>query len=424
MKKQAICAVMTFAAVVAFAEGGQDKAAGDEARKPIKITVASSQPAQENATVALEEIAAAYEAANPGIDVEVVTYARYEDTMKTKMAARDLPDLFGTHGWSVMRYSEYLEPVNDRPWFSKINPTIKPVITDEAGKVFILPFDMDVAGIAFNVDVLEKAGVDPYAIKTWDDFKAACAKVKASGKIAVHVGGSPKDDWTVGNFYDWTAPSFLITNEKANFRKQLKDGTFDWNNWVKVAKLLVDFRDAGFLNPDYTQGTWEDVGRKLGAGEVAFGLYGNVVIGEAKRFNPAGRFGFMPVPAASKDDTPTLITGERMTLGVWNKSPVKAEALKFLDFCARPENVNKMATVNGNPTGLVGQGYGSELGDLAPSFKKVEGVRGFGYFDREYLPSGMWDSMCKTGTGLLSTTMTMDQAVAKMKNDYLSLRGK
>jgi hypothetical protein len=31
--------------------------------------------------------------------------------------------------------------------------------------------------------------------------------------------------------------------------------------------------------------------------------------------------------------------------------------------------------------------------------------------------------MCNTGIGLLANTMTIDQAVAKMKNDYDTLKG-
>ena len=37
----------------------------------------------------------------------------YEELMKTKMSANELPDVFTTHGWSVARYSDYLMPVND-----------------------------------------------------------------------------------------------------------------------------------------------------------------------------------------------------------------------------------------------------------------------------------------------------------------------
>jgi raffinose/stachyose/melibiose transport system substrate-binding protein len=400
------------------------------------VMVASTARADEELTVAInfgqsdvrfteiKKQAQAFVKQNPGITVDVVTFPNYENTMKAKMAARDLPDLWSTHGWSVNRYREYLTPLGDQPWASKLNPLIKPVITDKSGKMYVLPFDVDVAGVAFNREVLDKAGVDPASIRTWDDFKAACAKVKGLKKICVHIGGGATDSWTVGNFYDWVAPSFLITNEKNNSRAALKDGTFDWNKWRPVAKLLVDFRDAGFLNPDYTQGTWVDVGKKLAAGGAAFGLFGNNVIGEAKKYNPKGKYGFMPVPAASKDDTPTVISGEHVTLGVWKGTKHKAAALKFLAFMARPENVNRIATISGNPTGLVGPGYKSDEGDLAPYFRKVAGVRSFPYFDREYLPNGMWDTMCNTGMGLLANTMTLDQAIAKMKNDYVSLRSK
>ena len=102
--------------------------------------------------------------------------------MKTKMSANELPDVFTTHGWSVARYSDYLMPVNDLDWASDINDQIKPVITDSEGNMYVLPIDMDIAGIICNMTVLEEAGVNPDEIKTWDDFAAACDKIKAAGK--------------------------------------------------------------------------------------------------------------------------------------------------------------------------------------------------------------------------------------------------
>jgi raffinose/stachyose/melibiose transport system substrate-binding protein len=389
-----------------------------------ELTVALNFPQSDVTFTEIKKLAQAFAKQNPGVTIDVVSLPNYENTMKTKMAARDLPDLWSTHGWSVARYAEYLTPLEAEPWASKVNPLIKPVITDKTGKIFVLPLDVEVAGVAFNREVLDKAGVDPLALKTWDDFRAACDKVKKLKKICVHIAGRATDSWTVGNFYDWVAPSFLITNEKANFRAQLKSGAFDWKNWRPVAKLLVDFRDAGYLNPDYTQGNWVDVGKKLASGDAAFGLFGNYVIGEAKKYNPKGKYGFIPVPAASKDDAPSVITGERVTLGVWKDGKHKATALKFLLFMSSPDNVNKIAMINGNPTGLVGTGYKSDEGDLAPYFREATRVRPFPYFDREYLPSGMWDTMCNTGMGLLANTMTLDQAIAKLKNDYDSLKAK
>jgi len=392
---------------------------------PTKLTVALNFPATDVTFANISAMAQAFVKANAGVQIDVVNLPDYENTMKTKMAANDLPDLWTTHGWSVIRYSEYLRVLNDRPWFSRINPAIKPVVTDANGNVFVLPMDVDEAGVVFNKDVLDAAKVNPYAIKTWDDFMAACEKIKAMGKTPVDVGGKSGDDrWTVGNFYDWVAPSYLITNEKDNSISALKDGSFDWTKWQPVAKLLVDFRDKGYLNPDYTQGTWQEVGQNMAAGKDGFGLFGNYLIGEAKKYNPKGHYGFMPVPAASADDTPSMITGERTAVGVWKDDKNMAASVKFLDYLAQPQNINRVAKGNAIPTGLVGEGYKTDAGDLTPYFEKVKNYRTFPYFDRVYLPSGMWDTMCITGLGLLADSMTVSQAADQMKNVYSTLMAK
>lgn len=394
-------------------------------QEPKSITVALNFPQTDVTFTNIQALAAQFVKANPGVQIEVVNPPDYENAMKTKMAANDLPDMFTTHGWSVVRYSEYLRVLNDRPWFGKLSPAIKPVVSDAKGNVYVLPMDIDMAGIAFNQDVLDEAGVDYTAIKTWADFEAACEKIKAKGKIAVAIGGSSGDDrWTVGNFFDWVAPSFLITNAKKNFQKELKDGTFDWKNWEPAAQLLVTFRDKGYLNPDYTQGTWQDVGKNIAAGKAAFGLFGNYVIGEAKKYNPAGHYGFMAVPAAGADDTPSLITGERTAIGIWKDDKAMTLSLNFLDYLAQPASINLVAKGNAIPTGLAGAGYKTDAGDITPYFDKVASIRGFPYFDRAFLPSGMWDTMCYTGTGMLADTMTPAQAADKMKTDYLGLMKK
>lgn len=422
MKRIVLASVMCFAAVAfAFAGGGAESGAGAAQ----KLTVDLNFPATDVTFKNIQSIASDFEKANPGIRIDVVNPPDYENTMKMKMAANDLPDIWTTHGWSVIRYSEYLRTLNDRPWSNKITPAIKPVVTDPAGKIYVLPMDVDMAGIAFNKDVLDQAGVDPFALKTWQDFMAACEKIKAIGKIAVAIGGSSGDDrWTVGNFFDWVAPSFLISDEQKNHRQALMNGTFDWSNWVPAAQLLLSFRDKGYLNPDYTQGTWQDVGKNIAAGKAAFGLFGNYVIGEAKKYNPDGHYGFIPVPAAHDGDTPTLITGERTAIGVWKDDKAMDLSLKFIDFLAQPQNINLVAKGNGIPTGLTGEGYKTDAGDLTPYFDKVQEYRSFPYFDRVYLPSGMWDTMCLTGTGLLAGSMNPQQAAQEMEKKYKALMTK
>jgi raffinose/stachyose/melibiose transport system substrate-binding protein len=130
----------------------------------------------------------------------------------------------------------------------------------------------------------------------------------------------------------------------------------------------------------------------------------------------------MPVPAATAGDTPSLITGERTAIGVWKDDKAMAVALKFLDYLALPQNINLVAKGNAIPTGLAGEGYKTDAGDLTQYFEKVKGYRTFPYFDRVYLPSGMWDTMCVTGVGLLADSMTVQQAADEMGNTYRTLK--
>lgn len=388
----------------------------------VTLTVAVNRASTTREYQALVQFAEEFTRANPGIKVEIINPSPYEDVMRTRMAANDLPDLFTTHGWSVLRYSEFLEPLNNQPWARSVCPSILPVIENDRGQIFVLPFDVDSAGVAFNAEILERLGIDPFTLTTWDRFIAACERIRDAGYIPVHIGGNVADNWTVGNFYDWVAPSFLITDDRNNHRQALINGTFDWNLWRPVAQLLVDFRDRRFLNPDYTQGTWDDVQRQFGQGRVAFAFFGRYVITGAWEHNPNARFGFIPVPAHFPGDTPTFITGENLAMGVWRNSPNKAEALRFLEFLSQPRIVNRLAQYANNSTGLVGSGFGIDYGPLQRYFDHATGFRGFPYFDRVYLPSGMWDSMCVTGMGLLANTMTMDQVITMMRDDDRNLR--
>jgi len=341
--------------------------------------------------------------------------ADYESLMATKMSSGDMPDVFTTHGWSVMRYADFLTPINDQPFFSQINPQIKSVITADNGDVYVLPADEDIAGLVYNVDVLQKAGVDPDTLTTWATFTDALAKIKASGVTPLHMGG--KDTWTIGQFGDWVAPSYFITNDANNQRAALKAGTFDANTWDQVAQLMSDWVKAGYFNTDSMTADYNSDVAAIANGQAAFVFYGNSSIVDAHGVNPNANLGMMPIPAATDADTPSLIAGERLAIGVWKDSPNHDAAMQFLNYLAKPENVKTLAAASGSPAGLTG--VTPDLGDIQTYLDKYSSVRTFPYFDRAYLPSGMWDVMCATGADILSQKANaVQQAGVTMQQNF------
>lgn len=371
--------------------------------------------ADEAVTKELKKVIAEFNSSQDEIVVELIPpTGNYEQLMKTKMAANQLPDIFTTHGWSVARYSEYLLPLDNESWVSKISPAIKPVITDADGHVYVIPMDVDLSGIAFNKTVIDAAGVNIDMIKTWDDLFEAMEKVKAIGVTPVHIGG--KDSWTIGNFFDWAAPSVMITDPDNNVADELVSGQFSTEKWEIVANLLKTMDDNGYLNVDKLTASWDDTQMAFAQGESAFEFFGNYVSAGAWGYNPDAEFGFFPVPAYYEGDAPTFITGERSAFGIWKDSAHTEEAKVFLDYLARPEICSRIATSNGIPAGLTDAT--SDMGPLTEYANKYANVAGYPFFDRAYLPSGMWDSMCMTGAGVLAGAMTTEDAAQEMLKDF------
>ncbi len=339
----------------------------------------------------------------------------YEELMKTKMSANELPDVFTTHGWSVARYSDYLMTVNDFEWAADIDDQIKSVITDAGGNMYVLPVDIDIAGVIYNADVLDAAGVNPDDIKTWDDFTAACEKIKATGVTPVHIGG--KDSWPIGQCFEWIAPSYYITDDSNSKADDLKTGTFDAETWKEIGGLLDTWVKAGYVNEDALTADYNADVQSFAEGNAAFGFYGNYFAVDAKGVNPDAKIGMIPIPSASEGDEGSLAAGEDIAVGVWKDSSVKEEAIELLNYLAQPEVLKGIAETAGCKAGL--KSVTADIGEIGTYLNKCADVEAFPYFDREYLPSGMWDIMCSTGADiLLQKDGAVDKAAAIMEQNY------
>lgn len=368
-----------------------------------------------------EKVVEAFEATHPNIDVNLSpSPADYESVMKSKMAVNDLPDLFTTHGWSVARYSEFLLPLTDQSWIKDLNPAIAPVITNSSGDVFVLPLDVDVAGIAYNKDVLHNAGVSVDDLTTWQALLDSMETIKNEGITPVYMSGKNLGD--IAQFFDWLPPAIYVTDPANDLSDDLLSGHFDVETWTLATRLLKEIQDKGYLNVDALTADRLSAARALATGETAYEFFGNYIITDALEFNPEANLGFFPVPAYYDSGEPFLISGERNAMGIWKDSEHIEEAKMFLNYLATPEVMSQLASAHKIPAGLVTAS--SDTGMLKSDFDKYADVVGSPYFDRVYLPSGMWDTLGATGAGVLSGSMTPEEAAQIVKEDFDKLFNK
>ena len=417
MKMRKLSVLLTIAIIlVVFAACGQDDSGGAGAAPVVTLEVMTNMTGEANEAF-IEAIRLFTE--ETGIRVDYAAPAAdYEALMRTRMATDDLPDVFSTHGWAVLRYGEFLRPLNDRPWFGQVSPMIRDIITDANGNLLVLPVDIDLAGMNFNRDILARVGWAVEDIRTWNDFEIVLELVRDAGYIPIMVGGL--DDWTLGQIGDWIPPSMFITYENNNHRQAFLDGTFDWEYWGIFYDKISDWHRRGFFNEDALTANYDTVTTYLGRGEVAFTFFGNYAAIDAAARGPAN-IGMMPIPAFFPGDEPTFIAGERLAVGVSHNTAHPEEALMFIDFLARPDIMIMLAEANGNMAGFTG--VQTDLGFLTPDFEKWSHIRSFPYFDRVYLPSGGWDVLCDNVFGILNGTFSRDDAIDHMRRSINELLG-
>ena len=186
-----------------------------------------------NSLAALKQIIADFEAES-GVTVVLDEYGDdYESTMKTRMASNQLPDVFETHGWSLIRYKEYLTDLSTQPWASDLSAAAMGVIGDTDGSFYTLMTAGSCLGVAANVDVCEAAGVDVWAINTWADFDEACAKIKEAGYTPISNYFT-----TAGALANNTGSWLTYENAQFDDAEAILDGTWDWADFKVVLEYL------------------------------------------------------------------------------------------------------------------------------------------------------------------------------------------
>jgi raffinose/stachyose/melibiose transport system substrate-binding protein len=392
-----------------------NKTSGDNGKVTLSLFSSMNNEGEKKA---LANVVAKFEEANPDIKIEMNTPGEYEDMLRVKMAANDMPDLFDTHGWSQLRYGEYVADLKDMDWVQNLDPALDQIIKDESGKVYAFPLNQAKDGISYNVTVLKEYGIEPPS--TLDEFIKALeiVKEKSNGEVVpLWIPGSDKAD--IAQIFDELATPLLITDEENSYGDQLKNGTFDWTNYTLLAEKIKEMHDKGLLNEDVLTAQKQQATNLIAQDKIAFTFVAGSLGPDATELNPNVKIGTMPVPAIHEGDKPSWIGGERHTLAISKDTEHPEEARRFLDFLAQPENVTTIAEGTSAPdafTNVDAENYFSEY------YKEFEDVNVQPYFDRVYLSSGMWDVMGTTGQEMLSGSLTPKQLSKKMGEEHKRLR--
>ena len=162
-----------------------------------------------------QEAVKSFEAANPGIKVEVTTipYPEYQQRLLTAVQAGNAPDVSTVDQIWVAAFAQAgaIEPLDDLAKKAGVTAdTFFPGAWASAnydGKLWGIPFNVDVWQFSFyNADLFKAAGVDPASIATFEGLKAAGEKLTGNGKYGIGLFAHKGEDTVV------VMDSFIFSN--------------------------------------------------------------------------------------------------------------------------------------------------------------------------------------------------------------------
>ena len=401
-------AVLSALAMIVTAGAATAAMAESDVKLEVEVTWTETQLA------AFQEILDEY-TAETGVSFDVVAPGEdYETQMKIRMASNQMPDLFLTHGWSLIRYREYLANLKDESWAGDINDAAAGVIKDDEGNFFVLPLSIALSCICINRDVLDAAGVDWTSLHTWDDFEEACKQIREAGYNPIIMAA--KDAGNAGGLLNSISLGEFVP-EEAPLHDQLEkfiDGTVDFAEaWTPIFDMMTRWRDEELYNPDFM--TLDTVGMQqmLGAGKGAFLSRTSTNIGASLGYYPDANLGLIPYPAVDENTRMSCAVGEDTMIGAWKDSPYLEEAKAFLEWLAQPENAEKIIAFDGASAGLSTMNDTSVINQYYNEFCEAYGIENIQFdnmFDRKYLPNGMWNIMSDGAARLLDGESAEDIA--------------
>jgi len=290
----------------------------------------------------MQEAVAEYEAANPGVKIELpfLENEAFKAKLTTLLQSADAPDIF--HSWGGGVFYEQAAAGVLRPVEDILSEDAKAAQGTAGVAAFTAP-DGHIYGIArdvaevvlwYNKSLFEQAGVDPASLETWEGFLAAVQTFKDKGITPLALGG--KDKWPA-HFW-WSKLVVRLAGQDGFNAAAANEGDgFAGEDFVKAGEMLLQLAALEPWQQGFQAANYGDASGYFGDGKAAMHLMGDWDYGAMKDNSaskagiPDDQLGILPFPtiAGGKGDPTDTLGGLSGYLFSRNASD---EAVKFLEW--------------------------------------------------------------------------------------------
>ncbi|MDQ2695610.1 MAG: extracellular solute-binding protein [Pseudomonadota bacterium] len=346
---------------------------------------------------------------NPGVKVEwqFLENEAYKAKLPTTLQSPDRPHLFYSWGGGVFYDQAEAGVLRDitefmrGEWEETLSPAGVEAFTYQ-DRVYGAPMKASLAVLWFNKPLLDKAGVDPAELGSWEGFLGAVQKCKDAGITPLAAGGA--DKWPLHFF--WTMLALRLGGEETFKSAYNRSGEgFDSPAFVKAGEMFKELIDLEPFQRGFMATKYQDSAGYFGDSKACMFFMGDFSYPVVKRVSQSGQgipdeqLDFVPFPPLEGGKGNDAVLG---TVNGWLVAKgAPDEAVHFLRFFLNKENQTRMAAAGMH----IPLTKGAEEGLTNPFFRRVaEAVNQASYLQIVY------DQMLGANVGRVVNDISADLA--------------
>jgi multiple sugar transport system substrate-binding protein len=277
-----------------------------------------------------------FERRHPEIQVKVrqIPWSAAHEKLLTAYAGDAMPDVFQLGNTWIPEFVvlNSIDSLNDRLTVAQREDYFQGILETNVidGRLYGLPWYVDTRLLFYRTDLLAEAGFSAPP-KTWDEWQAAMAAVKALPGRDRYALLLPMNEWQVPVILSLQLGAELLHDE-ARF------GRFQSDAFRRAFRFYLDIFRQGYA-PAVSEAQVANLYQEFAAGYFVMYVTGPWNIGEFERRLPKAlqdRWATAPMPAPDLN-YPGISLGGGASLAIARSSGHKDQAWKLIEFLSEPE---------------------------------------------------------------------------------------
>jgi raffinose/stachyose/melibiose transport system substrate-binding protein len=380
--KRKICFMITGISLFSFFAMGCSKTGPDGAKEEKKVTLKLATWGETDYKYMTEtnSLAEAYKKDHPNVTIELEQIAKteYDNTMKIRNTAGELPDVFPVRQANLAQYADTMIPLND---LKAVENNIYAKETMINGNVIGIPQAVFNEFVFYNKNIFKEYNLQ--VPTTWDEFIKVAETIKAGNKYTALLLGL-KDSWVNYPFNEYMpmleAGDGQYYNKMATQDEPFSKGQAFNTSYNKIQKLF----DAKVSGDDPLGYGWDQAGAMFVGGQGAMLAAGSWY---KDSYNQAGGkdedLGVFLLPTRNTTSDPFYTTA--MTEFMWGipkTSKNQAEAKEFLEWFFASDYYAKAMEAQGVKPTVKGLEYDDKF--FAQAFEGIDAKPVTVFYDDTY----------------------------------------